>query len=70
MLAPASQQAAAVDKLAAACAKAMREKEALERLANDAAIAVGSTPAEFASFIAAEQKRWQPVIARARIKPD
>ena len=70
MLAPSSQQAAAVDKLAAACAKAMREKEALERLANDAAIAVGGTPAEFASFIAAEQKRWQPVIARARIKPD
>ena len=44
--------------------------EALARLQADAAIAVGSTPAEFARFIAEEQKRWQPVIARAKIKPD
>ncbi|MFO1341191.1 MAG: tripartite tricarboxylate transporter substrate-binding protein [Burkholderiaceae bacterium] len=70
LMAPASFPAAATDKLAAAAAKAMREKEALDRLANDAAIAVGSTPAEFAAFIAAEQKRWRPVIARAKIKPD
>jgi tripartite-type tricarboxylate transporter receptor subunit TctC len=70
MLAPATLPQAAADKLAAACAKAMREPTALERLQADAAIAVGSTPAEFQKFITAEQKRWQPVIARARIKPD
>lgn len=70
LLAPASLPASAAEKLAAAAARAMKEKEALERLAADAAIAVGSTPAEFAAFIAAEQKRWQPVIARAKIKPD
>ena len=34
------------------------------------AVAVGSTPAEFAKFIAAEQQRWKVVIARAKIKPD
>ena len=28
------------------------------------------TPAEFARFIAQEQQRWKPVIARAGIKPD
>lgn len=70
LLAPASLPAAAAEKLAAAAAKAVKEKEAVERLSADAAIAVGSTPAEFAAFIAAEQKRWQPVIARAKIKPD
>lgn len=70
VLAPASMAQPAVDKLAAASAKAMREKEALERLSHDAAIAVGGTPAEFAAFISAEQKRWKPVIARAKIKPD
>jgi tripartite-type tricarboxylate transporter receptor subunit TctC len=70
VMAPASMAQPAVDRLAAASAKAMREKEALERLSHDAAIAVGSTPAEFAAFIAAEQKRWKPVIARAKIKPD
>jgi tripartite-type tricarboxylate transporter receptor subunit TctC len=70
LMAPASLPPAVTDKLAAAAAKAVREKEALERLGNDAAIAVGSTPAEFAAFIAAEQKRWRPVIERAKIKPD
>ena len=70
LMAPASLPQPAADKLAAAAAKAMREKDALDRLSNDAAIAVSSTPAEFAAFIAAEQKRWRPVIARAKIKPD
>ena len=41
-----------------------------ELLENDAAMPIGSTAAEFAAFIAAEQKRWKPVIERARIKPD
>ncbi len=50
--------------------KAMREPTALERLNGDAAIAVGSTPAEFAAFIVKERERWKPVIARAKIKPD
>ena len=70
LLAPATLPQAGVDKLAPAAAKAMREPEALERLKNDAAIAVGSTPAEFAKFIAEEQKRWKTVIVRAGVKPD
>jgi tripartite-type tricarboxylate transporter receptor subunit TctC len=70
LLAPASLPQAALDKLAAAAAKAVKEPAAQERLAADAALAVGSTPAEFAKFIALEQKRWQPVIERAKIKPD
>ena len=70
LLAPANLPAAAVDKLALAAAKAIQSPDALARLQADAAIAVGSTPAEFTVFIAAEQKRWKPVIARAKIKPD
>lgn len=70
LLAPASLPQAAVDKLAAAAARAVKEPTALERLSADAALAVGSTQAEFASFIAQEQKRWKPVIERAKIKPD
>jgi tripartite-type tricarboxylate transporter receptor subunit TctC len=62
--------AAAADKLAAAAARAVREPAALERLQADAAIAVGSTPAEFAAFIATERERWKPVLARAKVKPD
>jgi len=70
LLAPASLPAAALDRLAAAAARAVREPAALERLTTDAAIAVGSTPAEFASYIAQERERWKPVIVRAKIKPD
>ena len=70
LLAPASLPQTATDKLAAAAAKAMKEPAVLERLALDAAIPVGSTPAEFAKFIAQEQQRWKLVVARAKIKPD
>ena len=70
LLAPASLPQAAADRLSAAAAKAMREPATLERLSTDAAIPVGSTAAEFARFIAVEQQRWRPVIARAKVKPD
>jgi tripartite-type tricarboxylate transporter receptor subunit TctC len=70
LLAPASLAPAAVDKLAPAAARAVREPAALERLQGDAAIPVGSTPAEFAAFIASERERWRPVLLRAKVKPD
>ena len=68
--APATLPQAAIDKLADAAAKAVKEPATLERLSHDAAIAVGSAPAAYAAFIDAERKRWQPVIARAKINPD
>ncbi|WP_280150437.1 tripartite tricarboxylate transporter substrate binding protein [Piscinibacter sp. XHJ-5] len=70
LLAPASLAQPAAEKLAAAAQRAMKEKEALDRLANDAAIPVGGTPRDFAAFIAQEQQRWKAVIARAKIKPE
>jgi tripartite-type tricarboxylate transporter receptor subunit TctC len=70
LLAPASLPQAAGARLAVAAAQAVRQPAAQEILAKDAAIAVGGTPADFARFIASEQRCWQPVIARAKIKPD
>ncbi len=70
LLAPSSLPQAAVDKLAAAAAAAVKQPAATEKLSADAALAVGGTSAEFAKFIAAEQQRWKLVIARAKIKPD
>jgi tripartite-type tricarboxylate transporter receptor subunit TctC len=70
LLAPASLAPAAVDRLAPAAARAVRAPAALERLQGDAAIPVGSTPAEFAAFIASERERWKPVLERAKVKPD
>jgi tripartite-type tricarboxylate transporter receptor subunit TctC len=70
LMAPASLPQAAADKLATAAAAAMRQTSTTEKLSADSAIGVGSTPAEFARFIAAEQQRWKVVVARAKIKPD
>ena len=70
MLAPANLAPDHLDRLAAETAKAVKAPESLKRLGGDAAEAVGSTPAQFAQFIAAEQARWKTVIARAEIKPD
>jgi len=70
LLAPASLPAAAVERLAIEAAKSIKTPAAVSRLSEDTAQAVGDTPAEFARFIAAEQARWKPVIARAKIKPD
>jgi tripartite-type tricarboxylate transporter receptor subunit TctC len=70
MMAPASMPQSHIDKLAAEVQKAGRSTAAMERLAGDAAEAVGGTPAQFAQFIAAEQKRWQVVVKRAEIKAD
>ena len=70
LMAPASLPQAHADKLALVAARAVKEPAAAKLLESEAALAVGSTSAEFARFIEQEQKRWQPVIARAKIKPD
>lgn len=70
MMAPASMPQPAIDRLAAEIQKAGKSTAAMERLSGDAAEAVGGTPAQFAQFIAAEQKRWQQVVRRAQIKAD
>lgn len=70
MLAPANLTASHLAKLSSETIKAVKSPAATERLAGDAAEAIGGTPEQFAQFIAAEQARWQKVIARANIKPD
>jgi tripartite-type tricarboxylate transporter receptor subunit TctC len=70
MLAPASMKQPHIDRLAAETMKAMKSTAAMERLHQDAAQPVGGTPAQFAQFIAQEQKRWKVVVDRAKIKPE
>jgi tripartite-type tricarboxylate transporter receptor subunit TctC len=70
LLAPASMPQPIADKLAVAAARAVKEPAAVALLESEAALVVGSSSAEFASFIEQEQRRWKPVIARAKIKPD
>jgi tripartite-type tricarboxylate transporter receptor subunit TctC len=67
-LAPAKTPAAIVAKLAAEIGKAIGSADLQARLRADDAIAVGSTPAEFAAFIKKEQARWGQVVRQSGIK--
>ena len=66
--APAKVPASVIKRLADEAAKAAKLPSVAERFALDDAEAVGSTPEEYATFIAAEQKRWGDVVRRANIK--
>jgi tripartite-type tricarboxylate transporter receptor subunit TctC len=66
--APAKTPAAVIQRLAAEAAKAVRQPEVLKRFEADDAESVGSTPQEYAAFIAAEQARWGEVVKKANIK--
>jgi tripartite-type tricarboxylate transporter receptor subunit TctC len=66
--APAKTPAAIVKRLADEAGKAARLQSITERFAADSAEAVGSTPEEYAAFIAQEQARWGDVVRKAGIK--
>jgi tripartite-type tricarboxylate transporter receptor subunit TctC len=66
--APAKTPVALIERIAAEAAKAARQPSLAERFAVDSAEAIGSTPKEYADFIAAEQARWGDVVRKAGIK--
>jgi tripartite-type tricarboxylate transporter receptor subunit TctC len=70
LMAPAKWPKPLIAKLEAESIKATRSASVKEKLANDSALAVGNTSAEFEAFIKVEQARWKQVIARAQIKPE
>jgi tripartite-type tricarboxylate transporter receptor subunit TctC len=59
-----------IQRLAAEAAKAAKSPSVVERYKADDAEAVGSTPQEYAEFVAKEQARWKEVIQKANIKID
>jgi tripartite-type tricarboxylate transporter receptor subunit TctC len=68
--APAKTPPAIIKRLADEAAKAAKTPALLQRFAAEDAQAVGSSPQEYAAFIANEQARWKEVIARAGVKSD
>jgi tripartite-type tricarboxylate transporter receptor subunit TctC len=70
LLAPAGTPPAAVDKLHKEFATALRAPEVIERLAQDGAEPVGSTPAEFAAMIKSEMEKWAAVARAANIQAE
>jgi|SRR5688572_1561012 len=67
---PAKTPAAIVKRLADEAAKAAKSTPVSERFRADDAEAVGSTPQEYADFIAKEQARWKDVIQKAGVRAD
>jgi tripartite-type tricarboxylate transporter receptor subunit TctC len=68
--APAKTPDAVVERLAAEAAKAAASPDVLKQLEPDAAEAVGSSPKEYADYIAAEQARWKEVVQKAHIRAE
>src|SRR5919109_1299816 len=68
--APAKTPAAIIQRLATEAAKAAKSAAVAERFKADDAEAIGSSPQEYAEFVAKEQARWKDVIQRANIKID
>jgi tripartite-type tricarboxylate transporter receptor subunit TctC len=66
--APAKTPAAIVKRLADEAIKAAKHPSVSERFAVDDAEGIGSTPQEYADFIAKEQARWGEVVRKANIK--
>lgn len=66
--APAKTPLPIIRRLAEEAAKAARQRAIIDRLAPDSAEAIGSTPEEYAAYIAAEQKRWREVVRKAGIR--
>jgi tripartite-type tricarboxylate transporter receptor subunit TctC len=66
--APAKTPPAIIKRVADEAAKAARTPSVAERFKADDAEAVGSTPEEYAKYVAAEQKRWGEVVRKAGVK--
>jgi tripartite-type tricarboxylate transporter receptor subunit TctC len=68
--APAKTPPAIVKRLADEAARAVKTATVIDRFKPDDAEPIGSTPQEYADFVAREQVRWKDVIQKANIKID
>ena len=70
ILAPAGTPPEVIKRLQEESLKALKSNAVTERFASDSAVGGGGPPAEFAAFIAQQQKTWKEIVARAGIKAD
>jgi len=68
VFAPKATPRPVIDKLSAAIRGALAKTEVADRLAALGSTARGSTPEEFAAFLARESAKWKDVMQRANIK--
>ena len=67
---PPARRSRSIDKLAAAVAEALHAPEVRERLAQDGAEPVGSSPAEFAALVQSELLKWADIARAANIQAE
>jgi tripartite-type tricarboxylate transporter receptor subunit TctC len=70
MFVPAATSPAIVNTLHATAVKALRSKDVSDRLTNEAAEVVASTPQQFADYFKAEIAKWASVIRKAGIRTE
>jgi tripartite-type tricarboxylate transporter receptor subunit TctC len=70
VMTPAGTPAAVIDKLAAACERAMRAAELVERFRRDGIDPGGSTPKSFGERIGREIVQWRELIQSVKINPE
>jgi tripartite-type tricarboxylate transporter receptor subunit TctC len=68
--APAGTPAEIIKRLQEECLKALKSSAVTERFATDSAVGGGGPSADYAKFIAGEQKIWSDIVRRAGIKAD
>jgi tripartite-type tricarboxylate transporter receptor subunit TctC len=69
-MAPAGTPKEIVDRMGGEVAKAMKDESLRKRLADQAVIPVGATPADTVKFLQAEVEKWEKVITKAGVKID
>jgi tripartite-type tricarboxylate transporter receptor subunit TctC len=70
VLAPAATPRDIISKLHAGVVRALQNPDVRQRLLNDGAEPVGSSPEEFAAYLRSETTKWAKVIKAAGIKPE
>jgi tripartite-type tricarboxylate transporter receptor subunit TctC len=69
IVAPVATPSEIINKLAAEIAAILNQPDTRERIAQDGADPVGSTPQQFGAFIKSEIEKWRKVIRAAGIQP-
>ena len=69
-LAPRGTSPEIVNRLHGEIVKILAQPEIKDRIAGEGAEVVGSTPAEFATFLKADIARWAPLIKQSGAKLD
>jgi len=70
LIGPAGMPREAVTRLNREMAQILGQKEIVDQLAKDGALATPDTPEQFSAYIKAELSKWAAIVQLAKIKPE